>query len=84
MMAAAGEHPVAHQRAGENLGEITGLLVTLDWREGEFDRPFGNPAFGFEWIGQTQTANDEIGFRLAATIDLDVDILALRNRHPGR
>ena len=66
----------ADERTGEQLGEIAGLLVALDRREQELDRPLGGDAFGFERIGEAKAADDDVGLRGAAAVEL----LA---RHPG-
>ena len=74
----------AHERPREQLGEIGGLLVALDRREHQFDRPFGRQAFGLERIGETEAAHHEIGPRGAAAIELPLDVLAFAQQGAGR
>src|ERR1700742_67858 len=64
------------QRAREQFGEVAGLLVALDGREDEFDRPFGGDALRLQRIGKAETADHEIGPRIAAAVELTVDVLS--------
>ena len=64
------------QRPREQLGEVAGLLVALDRREDEFDRPLRGEALRLERIGEAEAAHDEIRVRCAAAIELTVDVLA--------
>ena len=51
----SGHQPRApHQRTGEQFGEIGGLLVALDRREQQLDRPFGGEALGLQRIGEAR------------------------------
>src|SRR5260364_269988 len=68
---------LAQQRPREQLGEIAGLLETLDRREDQLDRPLRREPLGLQRIGQAEPADDEIGTRVTATIELPLDILAL-------
>ena len=64
------------QRPGEELGQVGRLLVALDRREDQLDRPLGRQALGLERIGEAQAADDEVGRGGAAAVELALDILA--------
>ena len=64
-----------HQRTGEQFGEVAGLFVALDRREQQLDRPLRREPFGFQRIGEAESAHHEVGPRRAATIELLIDIL---------
>ena len=65
------------ERARKKFGEVARLLVALDRREQQFDRPFRGQAFGLERIGEAEAADHEVGACGAAAIELTVDVLAL-------
>src|ERR1700749_2257367 len=71
----------ANEGAGEELGEIGRLLVTLDRGEHELDGPLRRHAFRFERVRETETADDEIGARRAAAIELALDVLPFAELH---
>ena len=61
----------------EQLGEIAGLLVALDRREDELDRPLGGHPLGLERVGQAQTADHQVRPVGGAAVELTFDVLAL-------
>src|SRR6185295_11393019 len=73
-----------HQRPCKQLGEIGGLLVALDRREDQLDRPLGRDTFRFEGIGETQPADHQIGTSVATAIELLVDILPFTQQNVRR
>ena len=52
--------PSAREGAGEESGEIGGLVVALHRREDELDRPFGRDALGLQWIREAKPADHQI------------------------
>ena len=54
-----------------------GLLVALDGREQQLDRPFRRQALRLQRIGQPQAADDQVRTRGAAAVELLLDVLAL-------
>ncbi len=68
----------------KQLGEVGGLLVALDRREHQFDRPFGRHALGLQRIGEAEPAHHEIGPRGAAAVELPVDVLPFAQRDVRR
>ena len=70
----------ANKRPREEFGEIARLLITLDRREDELDRPLGREALRLQRISKTKATNDEIGTRCATAIELPVDVLAFAQR----
>ena len=66
----------AIKRPHKEASQITRLVVALNRRENEFDRPFGRVAFGFKRICETQTTHNKIRRSGAAAIKLRFNILA--------
>ena len=66
----------ATHRTGKQLGQIGGLLVAMHRREYQLDGPLGAQAFGFQWIGQTQPADGQIGAVFANPVQLAINMLA--------
>jgi hypothetical protein len=71
----------APQRPREELGKIGRLIEAMDRREDQLDRPLGPQTLGLQRIGQTQTADREIGAILAQPIELPFEILTLGEAH---
>ena len=71
-------------RAGKKTGKVTGLLVTMDRREHELDRPLGGKPFSFQRIGKAETTNCDVGTGGAATIKLLVHVLTFAEHDIGR
>lgn len=65
----------------QKLGQITGLLVALDRREDELDRPFRRQAFHLKRVGKAQAADGDIRALVVATIKLLIDILTFAHQH---
>ena len=68
------------QRTRKEFSEIAGLVIALNRREDQLDRPLGGHALGFERIGQPQPANHQIGLQGPAAIKLALDMLPFRQR----
>jgi hypothetical protein len=74
---ASNERALCAQRAREQFGEIGCLLVALDRREDQLDRPLGGQALGLQRVGEAKAADDEIRPSGATAVELRVDVLAL-------
>ena len=49
------------QRAAKEFGQVCGLLITLDGREHQLNRPLGGQALRLQRIGQAQAADHDVG-----------------------
>jgi hypothetical protein len=58
------------ERPREQFGEIGRLLVALDRREQQLDRPLGGQALGLQRVGEAEAADDEVGPCRAAAVEL--------------
>jgi len=63
------------------LRQIGRLLVSLNWREDQLDRPLGGHALCLERVGEAEAAHNEIGHCRATTVELPFHILAFAERH---
>ena len=64
------------ERSREQGGEVAGLVVAVDRREDELDRPLRRKAFGFERIREPEPADHQVRRRGAAAVRAGV-------RRPG-
>ena len=66
----------SHQRARKQFGKVAGLLVALDRREHQFNRPLGRHALSFQRIRKAKSTDNQIGFIGAAAVELTIHVLA--------
>ena len=77
------EHADAVDRLLDARGEVARLVVTVDRREHEFDRPFGGEAFRLERIGEPKAADHEIRLLGTAAVQLALHVLPFAEPRAG-
>ena len=65
-------------------GQIGCLLIAVDGREHQLDRPLGGQAFGLQRVGQAQAAHGEVWPFGAAAVQLALHVLAFAQLGAGR
>ena len=83
MRGEAGKGGAAAQGAGEERGEVAGLLVEMDRGEDEFDRPFRGQPLGFQRVGKAEAADRQIRPGGADAVQLLIHILAFGQHRAG-
>jgi len=67
------------ERAGEQLGQFSGLIDAMNGTKDQFNRPLCGDSLRFERIGKPHAANHEIGLSGTDAIQLFLDVLSLHD-----